>query len=109
MGIYTRKTDGNFVFTPGEAKLRRLLREAIEQANRIDGVWANDRLRIPDGEESPSRFVYDVGRGWRMRLGTWGACAEALLASGLETPESMECFYSTNEWSHPRCAPLLNE
>jgi hypothetical protein len=119
MGIYTRKSDGNFVFNQGEAKLRRLLREAVEQANRVGGRCANRELTLPSGAnldgvhvreiKFSSQAAGSVTRFLYTRMGTWGACVEALLAGRLETEESMEVFYDCNEWSHPRCAPLKKE
>tara|TARA_R110000751_G_scaffold114248_1_gene213645 strand:+ start:123 stop:485 length:363 start_codon:yes stop_codon:yes gene_type:complete len=118
MGINTQKSDGEFVFTQGEAKLRRLLREALEQANRVPGIYANRELRIPIGTDLDGVHARECGFTSRdgsvrskihYRLGTWGACVEALLAGGLETEESMEVFYDCNEWSHPRCTPLTYE
>ena len=94
----------NFIFTPKEAKLRRLLREALELANSIEGdKYAHLTVEACGKPEGTSVLA---GHDERFRLGTWGAIAEALLADGLETPEGMEFFYSTNEWSHRRCPSL---
>ena len=94
----------NFIFTPKEAKLRRLLREALELANEIEGDKYAHQTRSVSGKPEGTHAL--AGHGERYRLGTWGAIAEALMADGLETHEGMEFFCSTNEWSHRRCPSL---
>ena len=114
--LTTRERQGEFTLSPKEAKLRRLLREALELANSLDGPYAQD-LHLgcdsrPEGTKviitnAPKYGAPLSASGIRLgRLGTWGAITEALLASGLETAEGLDVFYDCCEWSHPRCASL---
>ena len=102
--MYCRRKHGEFVFSPREAKLRRLLREALDLSNITPGPYAADCQRVTKEEKEPE-WSQAAFPGWR--LGTWGAIKQALLADGLETEESMRVFFDTGEWSHHRCAPLM--
>lgn len=117
--LRTRGRKGEDVFTRKEAKLRRLLREALELANSIDGPYDQSQFHGCDSRPEGTNVIITnapkygaplSASGIRLgRLGTWGAIKEALLASGLETAEGLEVFSDCNEWSHPRCASLTND
>ncbi len=103
--LNTRERQGEFTHTPKEAKLRRLLREALELANEIDRCA--HQYRGSQGKPDGTKTLESHDGRWR--LGTWGAIQEALLADGLETLEGIEAFCSDGEWSHHRCASLTSE